>query len=231
MEMRRRVFLKMAGWAAVGAALLRPGNDAMAAAPASTPPDGGGTVSGPEFALPAFEKRGGIPLEQALEKRRTTRGYAAGSPLTAMELSRLLWAAGGVNRPDGKRTAPSAMAKYPVELYAALPAGAYRYDPAGHRLVRVLDRDLRPEIPAQEGFARAGVILLFVVRKELVPQGRMEWADVEIGAMGQNAFLQAASLGLASVMFAYVNVEPVSAALGFGADRVLRLGQAVGRGA
>ncbi|MCU0580457.1 MAG: nitroreductase family protein, partial [Desulfobacterota bacterium] len=105
--------------------------------------------------LPSFEKNLPFPLEKALQERKSVRSYDSGRILSLGEISRLLWAADGVNRDNGKRTAPSALARYPVEVLAALPQGVYRYEPKPHRLIRVLTEDIRSRIPVQGGFKQA----------------------------------------------------------------------------
>ena len=84
----------------------------------------------PVIKLPAPDKRGGLPLMQVLAKRRSTREFAR-KPLELPVLSSLLWAAFGVNRRDGGRTAPSAINAQEIDVYVALPDGAYLYTP-GH---------------------------------------------------------------------------------------------------
>ena len=91
--------------------------------------------------LPAPRVSGGVAVEHALDTRRSLCEFA-GEPLGLPELAQLLWAAQGVTTRDGRRTAPSAGALYPLEVYVVagsvtgLPAGVYRYVPADHRLVR-----------------------------------------------------------------------------------------------
>ena len=86
--------------------------------------------------------KGGISLMQALKKRKSTREFTD-KRLTLQQLSDLLWAADGVNRPNGKRTAPAAMAMYSVDIYAVLPEGVYLYDVAKHELRLVAEGDHR----------------------------------------------------------------------------------------
>lgn len=179
-------------------------------------------------ALTPFEKGSGFPLEKAFLERRSIKSYDPGRQLSPEEISRLLWATTGVNRPDGRRTVPSALAKYPVDVLAALPDGVYLYEPKDHQLKRVLSEDIRAMIPNQDGFKKAGMVVLYVINKEKVPRGRIEWADIEIGCMGQSLFLEALALGLGSCIFAYMSVENVTNALDLKENQVLRIAQAVG---
>jgi SagB-type dehydrogenase family enzyme len=178
--------------------------------------------------LPSFEKNKAFPLERTLQDRKSVRSYDSGRILSLGEISRLLWAADGVNRDSGKRTAPSALARYPVEILAALPQGVYRYEPKPHRLVRVLTEDIRSRIPVQGGFKQASLIVLYVIDKGKVSGADLGWADLEIGCIGQNLFLEATALGLGSCIFAYVNTAEITPVLGLKNNQVLRIAQAVG---
>ncbi len=79
------------------------------------------------IALPAPQKKGGMPLMEAISKRRSDREFAS-TELPLPTLFNLLWAAYGVNRPEGRRTAPSALNAQEVDLYVALPSGGYCYN-------------------------------------------------------------------------------------------------------
>ena len=83
-----------------------------------------------------------MSLEEALARRRSVREFTR-EALTERELSQLLWAAQGITHAEGLRTAPSAGALYPLEIYLATAMGFYHYEPCGHRLVQLSDRDLR----------------------------------------------------------------------------------------
>jgi len=227
--MNRRVFLEKAMIMGVGALTLLKGTkpwgkgfitEASAAEP---------TFSSQEvLVLPPFEKNNPFPLERALMERKTSRSYDPGRTLSLAEISRVFWAADGVNRESGRRTAPSALGRYPVEMLAALPQGVYRYEPQPHRLVRVIADDIRGRIPVQGGFKQAAMIVLYVINKEKVPGKDFGWADLEIGCIGQNLFLEAAALGLGSCIFANINFVDVTKSLELKDSQVLRIAQAVG---
>lgn len=227
--MNRRVFLEKAMIMGAGALTLLKGTKPWSKgfipeASATEPPFSGQEV----FVLPSFEKNNPFALERALMERKTSRSYDPGGTLSLAEISRLLWAADGINRDNGRRTAPSALGRYPVEILAALPQGFYRYEPQPHRLVRVLADDLRGRIPVQGGFKQAAMIVLYVIDKEKVPGKDLGWADLEIGCIGQNLFLEAAALGLGSGIFAYMNNADITKILGLKESQVLRIAQAVG---
>jgi SagB-type dehydrogenase family enzyme len=225
----RRVFMGQV--VSFGLGLLALGNGRISWAK-GLPSDPEGTTigsAGPHLiALPPFEKNSGFALEKALVERKSVRSYNPDRKLSREEISRLLWAADGANRTDGRRTAPSARAKYPVDVLVALPEGVYLYEPKEHRMKRVLQDDIRGAIPTQEKFKNAAMMVLFVINKDRVPDVRMEWADIEIGCIGQNIFLEAAALGLGSCIFAGVAYDRVTKAIGLSENQVLRIAQAVG---
>ncbi len=101
--------------------------------------------------LPEPRLKSKVSLEEALLKRRSIREYA-NLPLTLEDVSQLLWAAQGITTEWGGRTAPSAGALYPLEVYLAvgnvenLATGVYKYKPERHELVKVRDDDVRGEL-------------------------------------------------------------------------------------
>jgi nitroreductase len=227
--MNRRVFFEKAMILSLGALTLLKGSKPWGQGLIQEASAAESTFSSQDvIVLPPFEKNNPFPLERALMERKTTRSYDPGRNLSLPEISRLLWAAGGVNRDNGRRTAPSALGRYPVELLAALPQGVYRYEPQPHRLVRVIADDIRNRIPVQGGFKQAGMIVLYAIDKEKVSGKDLGWADLEIGSIGQNLFLEAAVLGLGSGIFANMHTADVTKTLGLKDSLVLRIAQAVG---
>jgi len=229
MQMERRGFIEKALAAGLGLATLTGQFKAYAKCLPSDQDISPPSAIGPdEIALPHFEKSNAFSLDQALLMRKSSRNYNKDKTLSKDDISRILWATNGVNRCDGKRTTPSALAMYPVEVLAAIPEGVYRYDPKAHLLAKVLGRDIRGEIPRQAGFKEAALILLYVVKKKIGISEQNNWADIEIGCMVQSTYLRAASMGLGSCVFALVNYEKVSGSLGLGDKKHLRIAQAVG---
>jgi SagB-type dehydrogenase family enzyme len=225
--MERRTFLKGAGALGLGFFTLTKKAKVWAKGLPSDPGTSTITASGSDvIALPPFGKDSRVTLDQALLARHTSRSYDPGRSLSREELSRLLWATTGVNRPDGKRTVPSAMAKYPVDVLAALPEGVYRYEPKDHKLVKVISDDIREKIPRQNAFKKAAMNVLYVINKDKIPN--IEWADIEIGCMGQSLFLEAAAMGMGSCIYAYVQYDTITKALGLKETQILRIAQAVG---
>jgi SagB-type dehydrogenase family enzyme len=147
-----------------------------------------------------------VTLTDALSRRRSVREFAA-APLTDDEVAHLLWAAQGVTSSDGKRTAPSAGALYPLELYVVDAGGVSRYRPADHALTAVRSGDLRAALAAvaveQDWIAIAPlvVVILGVTGRTAAKYGDRadRYVALEAGHAAQNLLLQATALGLAGV--------------------------------
>lgn len=181
--------------------------------------------------LPAPERKGGMPLLEALAARHSSREFAP-RELPVPLLSALLWAGCGVNRPDGGRTAPSAMGAQEIDVFVALPGGAYRYDAPGHRLELVAPNDLRGVTGYQDFVDDAPMDLVYVAdhaRMHLVPvDKRAAYACTAAGAVAQNVYLFAAANGLATVIRAWIDREAIADALGLTHDQEVLLSQTVG---
>lgn len=181
--------------------------------------------------LPSPQRSGGTGLMQALAERRSMRAFAP-APLPLPLLSNLLWAAFGVNRPDGGRTAPSALNAQEVEVFVALPQGAYRYDAGTHALQLVAGQDLRRVTGYQDFVDEAPLDLVYVAhhpRLAAVPVAQREaYAHVAAGAIAQNVYLFAAANGLATVLRAWIDRDAIGDALGLSHDHQVLLSQTVG---
>lgn len=164
--------------------------------------------------LPAPKLKGAASLEEALSKRRSVRAFSK-EPVTIQEISQLLWAAQGVTEKNqGLRTAPSAGALYPLEIYAVLgrvvglPKGVYKYFPQEHGLVKIVDTDPRKELSRaaldQESVRDAPVVLVLsaVIERTAVKYGTRatRYVHMEGGHAAQNVYLQAAALKLGTVV-------------------------------
>jgi nitroreductase len=187
--------------------------------------------SAASIALPPPAKRGGLPLMEALAKRQSAREFAPDA-LPLPLLSGLLWAAFGRNREDGKRTAPTAINAQEIDVYVALPTGAYLYDAAVHELRLVAAADLRRVTGYQDFVDEAPLDLVYVAdhaRMGMVPVGqRSAYAHVAAGAIAQNVYLYCASSGLATVIRAWIDREAIADALGLTHDQQVLLSQTVG---
>jgi len=159
------------------------------------------------IALPEPRLEGTLTLEEALAKRRSVREFSS-TPLTLEETSQLLWAAQGLTHPAGYRTAPSAGALYPLEVYVVLPEGVYHYDPDGHRLDLHLSGDACPALYAaalrQDPImdAPAVFVIAAVYERTAVKYGKERsprYVHLEAGHAAQNLLLQAVALDLGAV--------------------------------
>ena len=182
--------------------------------------------------LPAPRSAAAGSLESALWSRRSVRDFADRSASLA-DVAQLLWAAQGVNRPDGRRTAPSAGATYPLELYLlaarveGLEPGMYRYRPATHDLLATGTRVRLADIPGpaarQTWMAGAAAVLVFAAEYARTAgrySARAErYVPMEVGHAAQNVYLQAAALGLGTTFVGAFNDSSMASALQLPADQ------------
>jgi nitroreductase len=181
--------------------------------------------------LPAPQKAGGMPLMEALAKRSTSRAFDP-RELSQQQLSNLLWAAFGINRADGKRTAPSAMNWQETDIYVLLRQGAFVYEPKSHRLDPVLGEDIRHLGGSQEFVRDAPVTLVFVADQSRTGDApdaeKRAWADMGTGFISQNVYLYCASEGLVTGVRAFVDRDALGKRLGLRADQRITAAQSVG---
>jgi nitroreductase len=178
------------------------------------------------------------PLMQALKERRSVREYDT-RPLTLRQLSELLWAANGVNRDDGKRTAPAAVNQQMVDIYVILSTGAFLYDAPGERLLPVAAGDYRKMAGRQEFVASAPVNLVYVADPArfkprpgpgpaIPAEEKLNWSRIAVGAIAQNVGLYCAAEKLGNVVRAMVDREKLGPALKLRPDQAIILAQTVG---
>ncbi len=181
--------------------------------------------------LPPPAKIGGLPLMEALARRHSSRDFA-GTPLPLPLLSGLLWSAYGINRADGGRTAPSALNAQEIDVFVALPSGAYLYDAVAHKLQLVAANDLRRVTGYQDFVDEAPLDLVYVAnhtRMGMVPVAQREmYASAAAGAITQNVYLFAASNNLSTVIRAWIDRSAIADALGLSHDQQVLLSQTVG---
>jgi SagB-type dehydrogenase family enzyme len=181
--------------------------------------------------LPAPQTEGGRPLMQVLKERKSTREFGPGT-LSPQTLSNLLWAAFGINRPDGRRTAPSAMNWQEVSIYVATAEGVYIYDAKANGLNPVVAGDLRAATGTQSFVKDAAVNLVYV--SDLSKTGAADSSDAEmytaadVGFIAQNVYLYCASEGLATVVRASIDKAALAKTLNLQARQKIILAQSVG---
>lgn len=182
--------------------------------------------------LPEPDRTGGMPLMSALARRRSGREFAK-TPIDTRQLSELLWAADGINRPDvQEHTAPSAMNAQEIDIYIALAEGLYRYDARAHALDLVAHSDARRVTGLQEFVDVAPLDLVYVADYDrmftIPPDRRREYAAICAGAIAQNVYLYCASTGLETVVRGLFDAAPLGEALGLGPHQHIVLTQTVG---
>jgi nitroreductase len=181
--------------------------------------------------LPPARKEGGMPLMQALNERRSGREFSS-EKLPLPVLSNLLWAAWGINRPDGHHTAPSASNRQEIEVYVALSEGLYLYEPKEHQLKRVVAQDLRAATGTQEFVKDAPVNLVYVAdlakgnRKE--PEAVEFYSGTNTSFLAQNVYLFCASEKLETVVRAGIDRAALAKAMRLRPDQKITLAQTVG---
>ncbi|STX37388.1 SagB/ThcOx family dehydrogenase [Legionella feeleii] len=164
-------------------------------------------------------------LEKALKQRRSIRQYKEDA-ITLQQVSQLLWAAQGITSPEGFRTAPSAGALYPLEIYLVsgnvrdLPTGVYHYLPAENALQLMVKGDKRTALTAaalQQNsikFAPVNIVMTAMYARTTKKYGNRgkQYVHMEIGHAAQNVCLQATSLGLGTVIIGALD-EPAFRAI------------------
>ncbi|MDD5326229.1 MAG: SagB/ThcOx family dehydrogenase [Phycisphaerae bacterium] len=231
--MNRRAFLKsvpaLAMLASAKSNLFDDSTTASAAGPIPVSITAEGVI---KLSKPDLKK--GIPVMAALKNRKTTRDISD-KKLTLQQLSELLWAADGVNRPDGKRTAPAARAKYAVDIYVVLPEGVYLYDVAKHELALVTKGDFRKQAGMQDFVFIAPVNLVYVLnlknwqeKSQPKPDQKQDrWISIELGAIAENVHLYCASEGLGAVIRGMIDGKKFGEVIKVKPEQVL-LAQTVG---
>jgi SagB-type dehydrogenase family enzyme len=186
-------------------------------------PDG---ENGSNLVLPTPRYVGQTSVEQALQTRRSVRAYSL-EPLTLAEVSQLLWAAQGFTHPDGLRTAPSAGALYPLDIYVlagnikGLPAGIYHYQPREHMLTLIDAGDKRQNLfeAALEQSPVKDAAIVFVIsavyERTTGKYGSrgIRYVHMEVGHAAQNIYLQAEALNLGTVFIGAFYEDEVKAVL------------------
>lgn len=204
-----------------------------------------GTANGAEPAgklktiqLGSPDTRGGMPLMKALKARKTDRNISE-KALSTRHLSGLLWAANGINRKGGKRTAPAGNNRQEIDLYAVMKEGIYLYDAEKHRLIPVIAGDYRKETGQQDFVNTAPLNLVLVLNlaekngsksrlSEDERKDRTGSALISAGCQVQNVALYCASEGLANVVRGWIDYELLSGVMKLGKDQQILIAQTVG---
>ena len=181
--------------------------------------------------LPPPETSGGKPLMQVLMDRHSTREFS-NQKLSPQMLSNLLWAAFGMNRPDGKRTAPSAMNLQEIDIYVFTQDGLYVYDAKANALDAVLAQDVRAATGTQSFVKDAAVNLVYVADLGKTGGGGGEdqilYTAADTGFIAQNVYLLCASEGLATVVRGSVDRAALAKLMKLRPNQKIILAQTVG---
>lgn len=181
--------------------------------------------------LPPPRSEGGQPLTAALKLRRSTRDYSD-RQLPQQVLSDLLWAAFGINRPTGDRTAPYWRHVMVIDIYVAMANGVWLYEPKDHILRPYLNDDIRKQTGLQGFVATAPVNLIYVAHGERMtdvpPEDRRLFASVNTGFIGQNVYLFCASEGLGTVFRGSVDHPRLNRTLQLAEHQFVTFAQTVG---
>jgi SagB-type dehydrogenase family enzyme len=183
--------------------------------------------------LPKPKHESDLSVEEALSKRRSVRQFTK-KQLSLSDISQLLWAAQGVTSSEGFRTAPSAGALYPLELYlvvgnvADLTAGVYKYRPRTHELSQTSKGDKRTELCraalGQSAIENASAIIVFTAVAERTTvkyrERGIRYIHIEVGHAAQNVALQAVSLAIGTVPIGAFNDKAVAKIIGCRADEL-----------
>lgn len=194
-----------------------------------------------QIKLPEPHLNGGVTINEAFANRRSFRGGIDSRKISMTELSNLLWAANGINRPDGGRTAPSAVGKKDIDIYAITEEGAYFFNPEGHTLTQVSTKDLRPAISGGQDFVNVVPVVLLLVSNTNrfaevtsrpnapdLSQYISRWSMADAGIVSQNINLFCAGHGLATITRAMMFEEELRKELNLDESQLLVLNNAVG---
>lgn len=181
--------------------------------------------------LPEPDKTGGKPLMQVLSERHSSRAFSD-QALPPQLLSNLCWAAFGINRPDGRRTAPSARNWQEISLYLCMADGVWLYDAREHALIRLLREDLRKQTGTQPFVETAPLNIVYVADTQKMNTSAADDGALYLGAdcgfIAENVYLFCASEGLAVVVRGRVQREELGQALQLEAHQRIVLAQTVG---
>ena len=180
--------------------------------------------------LPQPDMQLGVTLTEALQKRRSDREYNADRDITDQQLSQILWAACGVNRPDKKLlTIPTAVNAQDIQVYVCRKDGVALYQPYDNTLKKVSSEDIRPLLAErQQNMKNAPVFLLIVSDQEKFRHNAEVYGAMDAGYASQDICLMCAALGLKTVPRAMMNKEAVAKALGLGDKQILELNHPIG---
>lgn len=190
-----------------------------------------------KITLPAPDTTAGLPVMEALARRKSTRQFADAA-LSEQQLSAVLWAANGINRPESmKRVNPTTMGIYNIDVYAVMAKGIYKYDPISHSLGLVVREDFRPKINEKQKFVHTAPLTLFFVANPVPPRNPSRPVDPErqnnfncivAGTMVQSVALAAVNEGLGTCVRGSIDREAFAKAVGLSSEQKVLISQTIG---
>mgnify|MGYP001290565871 FL=1 len=182
--------------------------------------------------LPAPVKTGGLSVMEALNKRQSTDNFKE-TNLTDQQLSNLLWAANGINRDNGKRTAPSALNSQDVDIYVALANGVYKYDAANLKLIFVSSEDCRQLAQSPKNSTLPPCMLYLVADGSKYPSNipaehTADMGRIDVGIVSQNISIFCAATGLGTRPRASMKQEELRQILKLNERQLLLLNHPIG---
>lgn len=194
-------------------------------------------ASAAEISLPQPKIEAGMSVMQALEKRKTSRSFSD-TNISPSQLSHILWAANGINRPEsGGRTNPAALGVHSVEVYAVTAEGIYLYQPQKHTLQSIAEGDFRMTTTTGQNFVGQAPLTLVYVGNSSAweASGRVPSDDKQVlfdsiaaGAMAQSVALTAAAEGIGTCVRASIDHDAFGEAARLQEGQTILLAQTLG---
>lgn len=180
----------------------------------------------------------GLTVKEAIKRRHSTREFFS-KPLSLSTLSEVFWAAYGVNRSDGKRTVPSAIGVYPLEIYGFTAEGVYKYNPDNHSLTQITDKDMRAKSGTQDFVMSAPLdIVIFsdydkfktedVELNQIIAGQETRMSLLDAGAVTENVYLYCSSEHINVVERAMADEKALISTLGLPSSSHFMVAMSVG---
>ena len=189
-----------------------------------------------DMTLPPPNKSDNLSVMDALSQRQSSRNFVDKN-LSPAQLSKILWAANGINRENGKRTVPAALGVYSVEVYAVTKEGIFLYDVENHKLKLIAEGDFRSTTTTGQAFAsKAAVNLVYVEtpavwsssKRNSPRDSQISFANITVGAMVQSVALAAETEGLGNCVRGSINRDEFKKVAMLSAEKNILLAQSVG---
>lgn len=180
----------------------------------------------------------GLTVKEAIKRRHSTREFFS-KPLSLSTLSEVFWAAYGVNRSDGKRTVPSAIGVYPLEIYGFTAEGVYKYNPDNHSLTQITDKDMRAKSGTQDFVMSAPLdIVIFSdydkfktedeELNQIIAGQETRMSLLDAGAVTENVYLYCSSEHINVVERAMADEKTLKSTLGLPSSSHFMVAMSVG---